>query len=78
MQTTNDIKHREAGQLNAYLATLDRRERADFIKWIARDCDVSRPVVYSWKYMCSRIPDYAKGIIEKAAGKTIFFNTTAL
>lgn len=68
----NDIKHREASQLAAYLATLDRRERADFIKWIATEYGVARHTVYSWRYMCCRIPEQAKSIIEKCAGRMIF------
>lgn len=74
--TNNNIKHREAAQLTAYLKTLDRRERADFIKSLAYDCGVSRPVVYSWRYMCSRIPDYCKKIIERNAGQSIFTHET--
>ena len=68
----NNIKHREAAQLTAYLDTLSRMERARFIKWIAEDCNVSRATVYAWRYMCSRIPDFAKAIIEKCAGQEIF------
>ena len=47
----NKIKYRESAQLTAYLNTLDRRNRANFIKWVAEECDVARPVVYSWRYM---------------------------
>ena len=72
----NNIKHREAAQLTAYLNTLDRRNRANFIKWVADECDVTRPVVYSWRYMCARIPEYAKAIIEKCAGREIFTEET--
>lgn len=72
----NNIKHREAAQLTAYLNTLNRRNRANFIKWVAEECDVTRPVVYSWRYMCSRIPEYAKTIIEKCAGQMIFTDET--
>lgn len=72
----NKIKYREAAQLTAYLNTLDSRDRANFIKWVAEECDVARPVVYSWRYMCSRIPEYAKVIIEKCAGKVIFKDET--
>lgn len=68
----NDIKYREAGELKCYLGTLNRRERAKFIKWIAHECMVSRPVVYSWCYMCARIPDFAKRIIERCAGTRVF------
>ena len=68
----NNIKHREAADFTAYLDTLSRKERARFIKWIAAECHVTRSVVYSWRYMCSRIPDKAKNIIEKCAGEKIF------
>ncbi|MBD5230392.1 MAG: helix-turn-helix domain-containing protein [Bacteroidales bacterium] len=68
----NNIKHREAAQLTAYLNTLSRFERARFIKWVAEECGVSRATVYSWRYMCCRIPDFAKEIIEKCADKEIF------
>ena len=70
--TNNDIKHREAGELRVYLDSLDRRDRAEFIKWVAKECDIARPVFYGWCYMTSRIPEYAKRIIEKCAGKKIF------
>ena len=72
----NNIKHREAAQLTAYLNTLNRRSRANFIKWVAEECDVTRPVVYSWRYMCARIPEYGKAIIEKCAGQEIFTEET--
>lgn len=72
----NRIKYKEAAELTAYLKTLDRHNRAEFIKWVAKECDVTRPVVYSWRYMCSRIPQYAKDIIEKCAGKIIFLADT--
>ena len=72
----NKIKYREAAQLTAYLNTLDRRDRANFIKWVAEECDVARPVVYSWRYMCCRIPEHAKEIIERCAGQEIFTDET--
>lgn len=68
----NNIKYKEAGEFTAYLNTLTRYERARFIKWVAEECEVTRPVVYSWRYMCSRIPEYAKEIIERCAGTPIF------
>lgn len=74
----NTIKYKEAAELTAYLNTLDRRNRANFIKWVAEECDVTRPMVYSWRYMCSRIPEYAKAIIEKCAGQVIFKDETDL
>lgn len=72
----NNIKHKEAAQLTAYLNTLTRGERARFIKWVAEECKVTRPVVYSWRYMCCRIPEHAKETIEKCAGQEIFTDET--
>lgn len=68
----NDIKYREAGELKVYLDTLSRKERARFIKWVSEECKIARPVFYSWCYMCSRIPDFAKRIIEKCADQKVF------
>lgn len=68
----NDTKHSESEQFNGYLSTMERTEKAEFIKYLAFTCGVSRPVVYSWKYMCSRIPQRCKEIIERAAGQKIF------
>ena len=68
----NDIKHRESECFNNYLNDLSNKERAEFIKLVAHECMVTRPVVYSWKYMCCRIPEYCKQTIEKCAGKIIF------
>lgn len=68
----NNIKHSESECFNEFLRHLDRQERASLIKQIAYECGVSRPVVYSWKYMCCRIPAFAKQIIEKCAGHRIF------
>ena len=68
----NDIKHRESECFNEYLNRMDRCDRAEFIKYLAHECGVSRPVVYSWKYMCCRIPARAKEVIEKYAGFSIF------
>lgn len=70
----NDIKHRESECFNEYLNGMDRCDRAEFIKYLAHECGVSRPVVYSWKYMCCRIPEHAKRVIEAYAGEKIFTN----
>ena len=47
----NNIKHSESECFNEFLRHLDRQERASLIKQSAYECGVSRPVVYSWKYM---------------------------
>ncbi|MBR6747218.1 MAG: hypothetical protein IKL83_07570 [Muribaculaceae bacterium] len=68
----NEIKYDETGDFVCYLLTLDRGEHAEFIKRVAYSCGVPRSVVYSWKYMCCRIPTYAKEIINKIAGVKVF------
>lgn len=72
----NDIKHVEAGKFTAYLNSLTRRERAEFIKYVAAECGVSRSIVYNWRYMCTRIPESAKKVIEKAADFPVFEQTS--
>lgn len=68
----NNQKYEDAAYLTAFLDTLDRKSRADFIKLTAFECNVSRNTVYSWRYMCCRIPDKAKAIIERLAGEAVF------
>ena len=68
----NRIKYDDTSSFVCYLLTLDRGKHAEFIKKVAYRCGVSRSVVYSWKYMCCRIPTYAKEIIEQCAGVQIF------
>lgn len=70
----NQQKRIDTERFYGYLETLEQPDRAEFIKWVAFECGVSRPVVYSWCYMCSAIPDYAKEIIERGAGRTLFYN----
>lgn len=71
-RTNNQIKRRESEQFNAYLDTLERIERAEFINELAVKANVNKNVVYGWCYMCSRIPDNSKKIIESMAGCRIF------
>lgn len=68
----NNMKYKDAAYLTAFLNTLDRKSRADFIKHTAFECNVSRNTVYSWRYMCCRIPAKAKEIIERLAGEAVF------
>lgn len=70
--SNNETKYDDTGELVCYLLTLDRVQHAEFIRNVAYSCGVSRSVVYSWKYMCCRIPDYAKEIINKIAGVKVF------
>jgi len=71
-QDNNDIKHREATQLNAYLDTLTYRERVEFVSCVVKVAGVKRQTFFNWKAMACRIPARAKEIIESEAGHTIF------
>lgn len=68
----NEIKHIEAGQLNAFLDTLTYWERVEFVTAVIRRSKVKRQTFFNWKAMACRIPDYAKQIIESEAGQIIF------
>lgn len=72
--TNNDIKHREATQLNAFLDTLTYNERVEFVTDVVRSAGVKRQTFFNWKCMACRIPLKAKQIIEAEAGKRIFFD----
>lgn len=73
----NDIKHIEAGQLNAFLGTLTYWERVEFVTAVIRRYKVKRQTFFNWKAMACRIPDKAKEIIESEAGQVIFQNPQA-
>lgn len=68
----NDIKHREAGQLNEYLKTLTYWERVEFVSTVVKRLKIKRQTFFNWKCMCCRIPTHAKEAIESVAGQTIF------
>lgn len=72
MQNSNDIKHREATQLNAYLDTLTYWERVEFVTAEMRRVGAWRQTFFNWKAMAFRIPERAKEIIENEAGECIF------
>lgn len=73
--TNNDIKHREATQLNAFLDTLSYRERVEFVTVVSNRAGVRRQTFMNWKAMACRIPAKAKEIIEDEAGDLIFHNS---
>lgn len=72
----NEIKHIEAGQLNAFLDTLSYWERVDFVTSVVKRVGVKRQTFMNWKAMACRIPEQAKRIIESEAGQIIFVNPT--
>ena len=68
----NDIKHIEAGQLNAFLDTLSYWERVEFVTAVINRMKVKRQTFFNWKGMACKIPEPAKQIIESVAGQPIF------
>ncbi len=70
----NDIKHREATQLNAYLDTLTYRERIEFVSCVVKVAGVKRQTFFNREAMACRIPARAKEIIENEAGECIFID----
>ena len=70
--TTNEIKHMEAAQLNAYLDTLTYRERVEFVTSVVKKAGVKRQTFFNWKCMACRIPERGKQIIEHESGEHIF------
>ncbi len=71
-QDNNDIKHREARQLNTYLDILTYWERVEFVTAVMRRVGARRQTFFNWKAMACRIPEHAKEIIESETGHTIF------
>lgn len=68
----NDIKHRDAKQLCGYLNNLSTQERIEFVTEVVEATGINRRTFFNWKYMCCRIPDWAKSVIERVAGERIF------
>lgn len=72
VMTNNDIKHREATQLNGFLDTLTYCERVEFVTSVVKRAGVKRQTFMNRKGMACRIPEHAKQIIEDEAGERIF------
>lgn len=68
----NDIKHRDAKQLCGYLNRLSNVEKIAFVTEVVEATGINRRTFFNWKYMCCRIPDWAKSVIERVAGERIF------
>ena len=71
----NDIKHRDAKLLCSYLNTLSYRESVEFVDEVVNTTGVNRRTFFNWKYMCCRIPSWAKDAMESIAGRSIFSNS---
>lgn len=70
----NDIKHRDAKELCFYLDTLTYQQSVEFVNEVVRLTGVNRRTFFNWKYMCCRIPEWAKTAMEKVAGQSIFLD----
>lgn len=73
-QHINDVKHRDANRLCAYLDLLSEQQRVDFVTEVVEATGVNRRTFFNWKYMCCRIPEWAKTAMEKVAGQSIFLD----
>ena len=73
-QHINDVKHRDANLLCAYLNLLSEQQRVEFVTDVVEATGVNRRTFFNWKYMCCRIPDWAKTAMEKVAGQSIFLD----
>jgi len=73
-QHINDVKHRDANRLCAYLDLLSEQQRVEFVTEVVEATGVNRRTFFNWKYMCCRIPDWAKTAMEKVAGQSIFLD----
>lgn len=68
----NDIKHRDAKELCVYLDTLTYQQSVEFVNEVVKVTGVNRRTFFNWKYMCCRIPEWAKSAMERVAGQSIF------
>ncbi len=73
-QHINDVKHRDANRLCAYLDLLSEQQRVEFVTEVVEATGVNRRTFFNWKYMCCRIPEWAKTAMEKVAGQSIFLD----
>lgn len=73
-QHINDVKHRDANRLCAYFDLLSEQQRVEFVTEVVEATGVNRRTFFNWKYMCCRIPDWAKTAMEKVAGQSIFLD----
>lgn len=73
-QHINDVKHRDANLLCAYLNLLSEQQRVEFVTEVVEATGVNRRTFFNRKYMCCRIPEWAKTAMEKVAGQSIFLD----
>jgi hypothetical protein len=68
----NSVKNREAVCLNDFLSKLSRGGHKHFVDEVVARAGIERHTFFNWKFMCCRITDIGKEVIEEVAGRKIF------
>lgn len=75
MYTTRQIKEIESKTLYDHVHSMPYVDRKYFISEVVKQCDVPRRHFYNWQDGYSRIPTFAKKIIEAIVGHSMFDST---
>lgn len=78
MFTTRQIKEIESKLLYDYVHAMPYVDRKYFITMVVDECKVPRRHFYNWQDGYSRIPTFAKKIIESIVGYTMFEATIGM
>ena len=78
MFTTRQIKEIESKLLYDYVHAMPYVDRKYFITKVVDECKVPRRHFYNWQDGYSRIPTFAKKIIESIVGYTMFEATIGM
>ena len=78
MVTTRQIKEIESKLLYDYVHAMPYVDRKYFITKVVDECKVPRRHFYNWQDGYSRIPTFAKKIIESIVGYTMFEATIGM
>jgi len=68
----------EASMLKSFLSTIPLRDRRNFVHRVCERTQLTRDHWYNWLYAKSRIPVFAKSVIEREAHCRIFIGTEML
>lgn len=78
MYTNRQIKEIESKLLYDYVHAMPYVDRKYFITMVVEKCDVPRRHFYNWQDGYSRIPTFAKKVIEGIVGYTMFESTIGM
>lgn len=78
MFSTRQIKEIESKLLYDYVHAMPYVDRKYFITSVVEKCDVPRRHFYNWQDGYSRIPTFAKKVIEAIVGYTMFESTQGM